>query len=275
MAQSFAVQREAALPPIDYSVSRLGANSFRQLPGRPTGLLERELGIAAATHGRVAMSVLRAAHALSGATGWQRISGEARVLHCLRGWYDVALGEDATTRIETGTCVTIPAGMPVQERHSSADLEMIEIVLGDARRVPSDGPNDRSSNGASVTLTVSQLDADCWRNGAGRREFLAYRNLGVATATRDRLHVNGIRAIKGMVGTTGWHRHSCGLQVVHQLGGWGRIEFTPGELVLIDANTCMCIPPERAHNEHGYSDDSQLIEVTIGEIGTTLCQPPC
>jgi len=260
-------------PAIDYSVSRLGPDSFTATRRHAPGIEARDLGIETATHGRVAMAMLRTIGPVDSTGSWQRIAGRARILHCLAGSWNIAVG-DREIRLERGTCVTIPGHLPVQERAASAGIEVLEIILGDAALIRCNGPDDAGAPVDGVRFHVAHEKSGDWVNGAGRRQFLAYRDFGVGEATGDALRVVGMRAIKGMIGTTGWHTHSCGLQVVYQIGGWGQLEFTPGEIVLIDSATCMCIPPERAHNEHGYSDESHLIEVTIGTIGTTQCEPP-
>lgn len=261
---------------VEFSVSRMGPDSWRPSSRHIDGVRDRDLGIRAATHGRVSAYIVRTSDALKPEATWQKDAADCRILMPLSGEVTIEIEPGHETRIETETCVCLPGGMPYRITRYGSDLEILEVILGSDASSTCNTPTEAWSpmDDNATHFSISELGADSWNQGAGRREFLEWRNLGIGAATRGRLNMHGIRALKGEQGSTGWHYHTCELQVVHQLTGWGKLLFEPGQIELLDANTCVCIPPGTPHDEEGYSDDSKLIEITIGEIGTAQCEMP-
>ena len=63
----------------------------------------------------------------------------------------------------------------------------------------------------------------------GRRDFFAYRDLGVKDASDGTMRAQLTTANTGMTQPTGWHYHVCDHQFVYALKGWVELEFENGE----------------------------------------------
>lgn len=110
----------------------------------------------------------------------------------------------------------------------------------------------------------------------GLREFMEYRDLGLADATNGKVHAHIIRIKDSHKGTdhdmhtTGPHQHMVDLQFFIVLKGWikfiyegeeGELTFRPGD--------CIHAPPAIRHNEIACSDDFEAIEVLSPAIHET------
>lgn len=102
----------------------------------------------------------------------------------------------------------------------------------------------------------------------GLREFLEYRDLGIADATHGQYRAHVVRVKKDRQGeeldlhTTGLHQHLCEFQMFFVLKGWIRFvyEGQSGEH-LFRAGDCVLQPAAIVHNELSCSDDLELIEI--------------
>jgi mannose-6-phosphate isomerase-like protein (cupin superfamily) len=109
----------------------------------------------------------------------------------------------------------------------------------------------------------------------GRRDFFAYRDLGIRDASSGTMRGQVMKAITGMTKPTGWHYHTCDGQFVYTLKGWVELEFETGETLRLEAGDSVYIPGGLPHNELRTSDDVEILEVSVpGELGTVNCDPP-
>lgn len=109
----------------------------------------------------------------------------------------------------------------------------------------------------------------------GRRDFLRFRDLGVAAASNGRTGAVVIEARQGMVEPTGWHYHECESQTLYMLRGWADMQLEDGRQIRLDAGGCLFLPGGFRHNEIATSDDMMTLEVTVpAEMGTVACEPP-
>ena len=100
----------------------------------------------------------------------------------------------------------------------------------------------------------------------GLRDFMEYRDLGVADATNGRFRAHVIRIKKGAstdgLHSTGLHQHDLDFQMIYILKGWIRfIHEGQGERTFEPGDCCLQ-PPGIVHNEIECSDDLELIEIT-------------
>ena len=102
----------------------------------------------------------------------------------------------------------------------------------------------------------------------GLREFMEYRDLGLADATNGKVHAHIIR-VKGThkgtehdMHTTGPHQHMVDLQFYIVLKGWIKFiyEGQDGELTF-RAGDFVHAPAAIRHNEIACSDDFEALEV--------------
>ncbi|GGX32497.1 hypothetical protein GCM10007242_44270 [Pigmentiphaga litoralis] len=100
-------------------------------PYRGEGLRDffqyRDLGIAAATHGKVIAHLVRAHSAPEKGTGWHRHEADFQIVIMLKGWAKF-MYEDKETLVEAGDCVHQRPGLVHYLFDYSPDMEYLEIV---------------------------------------------------------------------------------------------------------------------------------------------------
>jgi quercetin dioxygenase-like cupin family protein len=89
----------------------------------------RDLGVNAATSGRVGAHVIRARDASNEPGEPHRHTLEFQMVYVLRGWVDFDYDGVGRVRLEAGSTVVQPPGIRHAELAHSADLEMLEITL--------------------------------------------------------------------------------------------------------------------------------------------------
>jgi quercetin dioxygenase-like cupin family protein len=89
--------------------------------------LYRDLGIAAATNGKVVAQLVRANHAPEAGTGWHRHAADFLLLLVLKGWARFMYGERETL-VSAGDCVHQAPGIVHYLFDYSPDMEYLEIV---------------------------------------------------------------------------------------------------------------------------------------------------
>ena len=129
-------------------------------------------------------------------------------------------------------------------------------------------------SGEQVKFVLSHLTPDSFKLGVGRRANIAYRDFGISDATGGKMKFIGARIDKASDITTGWHYHTCELLIAYYVSGWIDLYFEPGKLVRLEAGSCICIPKGMPHNEVRNSDNMELVEVYLGEMGTVNCDEP-
>ncbi|KVE00083.1 cupin domain-containing protein [Burkholderia anthina] len=102
--------------------------------------LYRDLGIAAATNGKVVAQLVRANHAPSAGTGWHRHEAEFHIVIMLKGWARFMYGEQETL-VAAGDCVHQAPGIVHYLFDYSPDMEYLEIVgPADFKSIDVEGP---------------------------------------------------------------------------------------------------------------------------------------
>ena len=110
------------------------------MPGRRDFLTYRDLGITAASGGRIRAQITSAKAGLTQPTGWHTHICEGQIVYMLSGWIDLVF-EDQTIRIEEGDSLYIPGGIPHNEIATSDTFDLIEIsVPADMGTEPCDPP---------------------------------------------------------------------------------------------------------------------------------------
>ena len=102
----------------------------------------------------------------------------------------------------------------------------------------------------------------------GLREFMEYRDLGIADATNGAFRAHVVRIKKEHRGedqdmhTTGAHQHMCDFQMFYVMKGWIKFIYDgEGGAKTFNAGDCVLQPAEIVHNELSCSDDLELIEI--------------
>ncbi len=120
-------------------------------------------------------------------------------------------------------------------------------------------------------FTVSRAESAAFETDGLREEF-AYRDLGVSDATHGEIHAHIIKAKHLNGGHNGLHRHVVDFQFAMVLEGWvsffyadhGEIKYQKGDTVTVPGNTM--------HELRDYSEDLELLEITIPAIYDTVKQ---
>ena len=128
-ATRYAGPRTQAASPTKLSLARLeGARFHRE--GLRENFEYRDLGLAAATGGRIGAKHTRAIKPFEAATGWHWHDMDAHVIYVLRGWLTFRFaGTERPITVRAGACLNQPAGVPHNVIAYSDDLELIEINM--------------------------------------------------------------------------------------------------------------------------------------------------
>ena len=89
----------------------------------------RDLGIKAATGGRVVAHVIRAVPGAAAAGAPHRHDTTFQMVYVLRGWIEFEYEGQGVVRLEAGSCVHQPPSIRHREIGHSDDIEMLEIVM--------------------------------------------------------------------------------------------------------------------------------------------------
>jgi mannose-6-phosphate isomerase-like protein (cupin superfamily) len=89
----------------------------------------RDLGIAAATEGRVVAHVIRSRPGALFSGQPHRHGATFQLVYVLAGWIEFEYEGQGRVRLEAGSCVHQPPGIRHREIGHSEDLEMLEIVM--------------------------------------------------------------------------------------------------------------------------------------------------
>jgi quercetin dioxygenase-like cupin family protein len=89
----------------------------------------RDLGIKAATTGKVAAHVIRAAAGTAFSSQPHFHHTEFQLVYVLKGWIEFEYEGQGTVRLQAGSCVHQPPGIRHRETGHSEDVELLEIVL--------------------------------------------------------------------------------------------------------------------------------------------------
>ena len=100
----------------------------------------RDLGIAAATNGKVIAQLVRANNPPKVGTGWHVHGAQFHIVYMLKGWAKF-MYEDKETLVSAGDCVHQAPGIRHFLFDYSPDMEYMEIVgPADFTTVDADGP---------------------------------------------------------------------------------------------------------------------------------------
>lgn len=89
----------------------------------------RDLGIQAATDGRVVAHVIRAAAGKNFSSQPHMHETTFQIVYILKGWIEFEYEGQGVVRLEAGSCVHQPPEIHHRELGHSEDVELLEIVL--------------------------------------------------------------------------------------------------------------------------------------------------
>ena len=98
----------------------------------------------------------------------------------------------------------------------------------------------------------------------GLMTYREYRDLGIGKATGGRVHAHVIRPTEPCPeGGSGLHYHDVEFQMVMVLRGTSTVWFEGQGEVTFEAGDCWIQPPRIRHNVLHYSDDYEVLEITL------------
>ena len=116
-------------------------DSAPEVPGRREFFKYRDLLVAQATDGRMRAQVMSSSQGMSRPTGWHYHACEAQFVYTLKGWVDLEFEDGRQVRLSAGESLLIPGGMKHNETATSAEFELLEVVLpADMGTVPCERP---------------------------------------------------------------------------------------------------------------------------------------
>jgi len=109
--------------------------------GRRKFFRYRDLGVSAATGGKLRAQVMEAVTGMTEPTGWHTHQCEAQFVYVLKGWVELEFEDGSRHRCEPGAAVLIPGGMKHNEIATSDDVEILELSIpGDMATTPCEAP---------------------------------------------------------------------------------------------------------------------------------------
>jgi quercetin dioxygenase-like cupin family protein len=112
--------------PTDFSHVKPGDTQFVS-GGLRDFFLYRDLGVAAATQGRVVAHLVKANMAPEKGTGWHRHEAQFHIVLMLKGWARFMYGDEETL-VAAGNCVHQRPGIVHFLYDYSPDMEYLEVV---------------------------------------------------------------------------------------------------------------------------------------------------
>jgi quercetin dioxygenase-like cupin family protein len=129
----------AARPEIKLTVAKKEEQPF--VKGRRKFFRYRDLGVQAATGGKLRAQVMEAITGMTEPTGWHTHQCEAQFVYVLKGWVELEFEDGTRTRSGPGDAILIPGGMKHNEIATSDDVEILELSIpGDMATTPCGPP---------------------------------------------------------------------------------------------------------------------------------------
>lgn len=115
--------------------------------------------------------------------------------------------------------------------------------------------------GKTTKAFASHAKGAQWEKGL--RPYFVYRDLGIQDATEGKVLAHVIRADQSCEGPMGYHSHALNFQMNYLLKGWARLDFEDIGEVRVEAGDAWYQPPGIKHEVLEYSDDFEVIEITM------------
>ncbi|MBO0710690.1 MAG: cupin domain-containing protein [Acetobacteraceae bacterium] len=139
MADAAEVATSTLINP-DTKLAHATATSAPFVPGRRDFLKYRDLGVTAASGGRMRAQITVATGKMQD-TGWHYHVCDSQLVYCLKGWVDLVFEDGRTIRVQAGESLFIPGGLKHNEIGMSEDFEILEVsVPADMGTKPCDPP---------------------------------------------------------------------------------------------------------------------------------------
>ncbi len=113
--------------------------------GRRSFLKYQDLGVTAASSGRMRAQVMSATEGMTKPTGWHYHVCDGQFVYVLKGWVDLHFEDGQKLRVKDGESLFIPGGLRHNETATSDTLEILEVsVPADMGTVPCETPEGQT-----------------------------------------------------------------------------------------------------------------------------------
>ncbi len=113
--------------------------------GRRSFLKYQDLGVTAASSGRMRAQVMSATAGMTKPTGWHYHVCDGQFVYVLKGWVDLHFEDGQKLRVKDGESLFIPGGLRHNETATSDTLEILEVsVPADMGTVPCETPEGQT-----------------------------------------------------------------------------------------------------------------------------------
>ncbi|MBT4488916.1 MAG: cupin domain-containing protein, partial [Rhodospirillaceae bacterium] len=113
---------EASVPTDDSGIALAKADNPVMVPGRRSFMQYRELGLTAASGGKIRAQITTATQGLSEPTGWHVHLCDGQFVYMLRGWVELQFAGGRVERLTAGDSMYIPGDTPHNEIATSDEL---------------------------------------------------------------------------------------------------------------------------------------------------------
>lgn len=120
---------EASVAADDGGVVLAKASDPVMVPGRRSFMQYRELGVTAASQGKIRAQITSATQGLSEPTGWHVHICDGQLVYMLKGWVDLEFASGRVERVSAGDSMYIPGGTPHNEIATSDTFELLEVSI--------------------------------------------------------------------------------------------------------------------------------------------------
>jgi mannose-6-phosphate isomerase-like protein (cupin superfamily) len=163
-----------------------------------------------------------------------------------------------------GTCFYMPPKIKHSFVSCSENFMTMEICTPANFETIDDNPDNYSKSIQLRTPFFMQTAARGAFEIKGLRNYLSYRDLGIAKVTKGAVLAHIIRAEGGAYqGSGDWHYHILDDQFVYVMRGWAKVAFEGQEAVLVKEGTCFYQPSEIKHAFLACSEDFEALEVCL------------
>jgi quercetin dioxygenase-like cupin family protein len=141
MAMTAAKQPEPMSATAKPTLAHANLSTAPATPGRRSFMTYRDLGVAAASHGKLRAQTMATKTGMTKPTGWHYHTCEGQFIYALKGWVDLEFETGETIRVKAGESLFIPGGLKHNETATSDDLEILELsVPAEMGTVPCEKP---------------------------------------------------------------------------------------------------------------------------------------
>jgi quercetin dioxygenase-like cupin family protein len=253
-----------------FSINHLATTEWHE-KGLRSFLRYRELGVTAATGGRVRAEHIQAKAPVTDGTGWHCHELDFQLAYVLNGYVAFTTEDHGDILLQTGGCAHLPPFTMHDETEFSGDFEVLEITMPADVRTLTARPAEITGVPSSRFVT-NHLGSESFQRSEGPRAFLEYRDLGVVDATDRRIQVQVVRTNGPCEESTGWHYHDLEFQFVYVLNGWVRTVLEGYGEFLMEPGDAMTVPPRLKHDVTGFSDEFEVLEINVpADFDTVTC----